>query len=970
MMNPSWMVAITPIVALSSEIVSEMEKPQEDYVSVEDRAKISLLNPSLQKRSIAKIRLKNGIEAYLISDPHAKHSAMSVAVKAGAWNDPADYPGMAHFVEHVLFMGNKSYPEENGYSKYITECAGTYNAFTSTDRTVYTFSVNHDGFIGALDRLAHFFIDPLLCTASIDRELLAVDQEHSKNIENDLWRQWMTLKEIGNPLHPNAGFSTGNAHTLSGIPQDALRTWYTSNYTPDRMRIVVVSPLPSKQLIEHVVSRFSLVQRPNLERTPRPIELKAFSNEQQGAMAYIKPVRDLKELSLVWELPSSFHPLDSDATTGFLCYLLNSPHEGGLIDTLKQAKWIQEGKVGFDRYGDTEIFFSINFALTEEGIRNREKIIEKTFQTLGKIVEETPYERFEEMQRLSLIRYQYQTRQNAFETVEYLAQKMLDEDLSTFPEQSILPSDFAPDLFQELLISLSPSSCSFMLTADPKLSGVEPSRKERWMGAEYAVVPYNSDYLSRWADPSDSVISLPSANPFIPEQLTLVPQDSNPASEPSAVIKDKQSKLYFLKDAFYEVPEIAMIFRIHTPVIDGSAHYAVLTELFCSAFHEKLHPTLHLAKVAGLSASLVPGHHYLQLTLSGYSEKAPKLANILFTAIKNLQISEERFAVLKELLTSSYANASKELPCWQGKELLDHLLVLPNPTQHQKLKVIESLDYKTFSSFCKEVLNQVFVEGITYGNSSKDEAMNLSSQLTTALNAEAFPESCLGKRQIRLLPKEEGPYVVVESTTSMGKAALLTIQQGPSSYRSRAKQLIAGRFLQELFFDRLRTKQQTGYLVTAKVLDVEGQLLQLFLVQSSSYQPQELLARFDLFLDEVNQEFDQLVSQDSFIKTRSMLVQELSLPPENLQGMASRFATLAFEYNCDFAYYPKLVEQIKQLSYDDMKSFVLETLSRNNTRRLAILMEGTLPGKRPFVYQRTAKEEISSLGELESRTYR
>jgi len=970
MMNPSWMIAITPMLAVTSEIVSEIDKPQSDYIFVEDKAKIPLFNPSMQKRSVAKIHLKNGIEAYLISDPDAKHSATSVAVKAGAWNDPADYPGMAHFVEHVLFMGNKSYPEENGYSKYISECAGTYNAFTSTDRTIYTFSVNHDGFIGALDRLAHFFIDPLLCTSSIDRELLAVDQEHTKNIENDFWRQWMTLKEIGNPLHPNAAFSTGNASTLGGIPQDALRNWYARHYTSDRIRVVVVSPLPTKQLIEHVVSRFSLVERSSSEQQSHTSELRAFSNNQQGAMVYLKPVRDFKELSLAWELPPSFHHLDSDTTAGFLCYLLNSPHEGGLIDTLKEAKWIQEGRIGFDRYGNTEVFFSMSFSLTEEGIRNREKIIEKTFQTLAKINEKNPIERFEEMQRLAFIRYQYQTRQNAYETVEFLAQKILDEDLSTFPEQTILPSAFAPDLFQELLEFLSPSTCSFMLTADPKLSGVETNRKERWMGAEYALIPFSKELLSNWSNHSASPISLPSTNPFIPEHLTLLPQDANPASTPSAIIVNKQSKIYFLKDEFYQVPEITTIFRIHTPSIDGTAHYAVLSELFSNAFHDKLQPTLHMAKVAGLGASLVPGHHYLQLTLSGYSEKAPKLASILFASIKHLQISEERFGVLKELLTSAYANASKELPYLQGKELLDHLLISPAPTQYQKLKVIESLDYKTFSAFCQEVLRQAFVEGIIYGNCSKDEAINISSQLTAALDADMFPESCLGKRKIRLLPKEDGPYLVVESTGSMGKAALLAIQQGSSSHSTRAKQVMSGRFLQELFFDRLRTKQQTGYIVKAKELDVEGQLLQLFIVQSSSHQPQELLARFDLFLDEINQEFDQLITQESFIKTRSMLVQELSLPPENLQGMASRFATLAFEYNGDFAYYPKLVEQIQQLSYEEMKNFVMETLSRNNTRRLAILMEGTLPGKRPFIYQRTAKEEISTLGELESRTYR
>ena len=34
----------------------------------------------------------------------------------------------------------------------------------------------------------------------------------------------MVFKETGNPKHPNRKFSTGNAKTLSGIPQEALKT--------------------------------------------------------------------------------------------------------------------------------------------------------------------------------------------------------------------------------------------------------------------------------------------------------------------------------------------------------------------------------------------------------------------------------------------------------------------------------------------------------------------------------------------------------------------------------------------------------------------------------------------------------------------------------------------------------------------------------------------------------------------------
>ena len=59
------------------------------------------------------------LEAYLISDPGVHESAAALAVEAGSWQDPKEYPGMAHFLEHMLFMGTTAYPNESEYMHYI-----------------------------------------------------------------------------------------------------------------------------------------------------------------------------------------------------------------------------------------------------------------------------------------------------------------------------------------------------------------------------------------------------------------------------------------------------------------------------------------------------------------------------------------------------------------------------------------------------------------------------------------------------------------------------------------------------------------------------------------------------------------------------------------------------------------------------------------------------------------------------------
>ena len=214
------------------------------FEEVEDLSFLPLLNPDLKERATAKLRLSNGMEALLISDEGASQSAVAVAVGAGSWRDPLEYPGMAHFCEHMLFMGTEKYPSENEFFSLISDYAGSTNAFTAPNRTVYMFSSETDGFTALLDRFAHFFIDPLFNPANIAREMHAVDQEFAKNIENDSWREYMIFKETGSQEHPNRLFSTGNSETLAKIPQSALKEWHKAHYVAGKMHLVLYSPLP------------------------------------------------------------------------------------------------------------------------------------------------------------------------------------------------------------------------------------------------------------------------------------------------------------------------------------------------------------------------------------------------------------------------------------------------------------------------------------------------------------------------------------------------------------------------------------------------------------------------------------------------------------------------------------------------------------------------------------------------------
>lgn len=62
----------------------------------------------LTSRAIIRlIMLPNGMEALLIQDATTDRSSASMDVRVGHLNDPEDLQGLAHFCEHLMFMGTE-----------------------------------------------------------------------------------------------------------------------------------------------------------------------------------------------------------------------------------------------------------------------------------------------------------------------------------------------------------------------------------------------------------------------------------------------------------------------------------------------------------------------------------------------------------------------------------------------------------------------------------------------------------------------------------------------------------------------------------------------------------------------------------------------------------------------------------------------------------------------------------------------
>lgn len=932
---------------------------------IEDAAKLPILTPAFAERHILKLQLENGLEAYLISDPNVDKSSAAMVVKTGSWEDPEDFPGTAHFLEHMLFLGTKKYPKESEYSRYISEHGGTYNAFTSSYFTAYLFAIDNNAFPEALDRLSSFFKEPLFNPSGVSRELNAINQEYAKNVENDDIREYYIQKEISNPDHPNHAFSMGNQASLQKVSQDTLKKWYASHYSANRMRLIVISNQPLEKLQNLVTEDFKGI--PNSNLPPLTTDLPLLSNETKGHMVYIEPVKNTRKLTLLWELPSHFASMQDSKPEKIVGYVLGHEGKKSLLSNLKKEKLAEAIACGGQIVGGKNFAFYLEVTLTDMGTKNVDEVIMQCFQAIANFQKKgVPSYLYDDLHTMDTINYQYQTREDAFEHIMKEAFWSANESLATYPEQSSIIQRFDPQAVKEFLSYLTPQNCIFDLLAPSSLTGVEYDRKEQWLGAHYTIKEIPESLLQTWENATTNAqIDLPDANPYIPKTLALVaaPITSKPSADsenyiphPKLLLNDDHGKIYWSPDTLYAMPQISWTFQIKSPSISpADAASMVLADLFVKNATEALSNYTYPASMAGLNFSFTRTDDGLSLSIDGFSDKADLLFLDIIKELKSLHPREQKFKIYKDALLRQYQNASLEMPILQSIEILKSLIYKDYVTDKNKALAIKKITFDKFEEFSSTLFNKAYIEGIIYGNIDEVNASLLASKLLASLDSQPYPKDEQYKKAIITLPEDKGPYFYELTTKAQGNAVILAITTEPFSFKVKAAQQILMQAMKEPFFTELRTKQQTGYIVLSRLEEFELHLFDLFAVQSNTHDGRDLLARFELFIEGFLQELTKAeVTQDRFDNIKKSLLSILQQPPKNVSEMGEVLNRIAFTYNGDFDWISKRIQGFQELTYEEFLESVQQVMGKQNKQRLAILLKGNIPEETALQYKKAA----------------
>lgn len=286
--------------------------------------------PALNHPRLHTETLANGLRVTLRHAPDLKRCAAALRVAAGSHDVPLAWPGLAHFLEHLLFLGTECFPAEQGLMAYVQGHGGQVNARTSERTTDFFFELPPQAFRGGLERLSDMLAHPRMNPDDQRREREVLHAEFVAWSRDATAQQQFALFDGLSAAHPLRAFHAGNRYSLP-VPQpefqQALKGFYQQYYQTGQMTLSLAGPQSLDEL-KAMAQAFAvaITRGEKVPQTKPTLLMDSSDNSYQQAGE-----RRLDLLFAFEALPDS-----SPEALAFLCHWLNTEKPGGLLAQLRE----------------------------------------------------------------------------------------------------------------------------------------------------------------------------------------------------------------------------------------------------------------------------------------------------------------------------------------------------------------------------------------------------------------------------------------------------------------------------------------------------------------------------------------------------------------------------------------------------------------------------------------------------------
>ncbi|HGJ5869613.1 MAG TPA: pitrilysin [Arsenophonus nasoniae] len=867
-------------------------------------------------RGYQAIKLANDMIVLLVSDSKANKSLAAVTLPVGTMESPDQQLGLAHYLEHMVLMGSKRYPEPGAISEFLQKHGGNHNASTAPNLTVYYLEVENDALGAATDRLASALAEPLLDPKNADRERNAVNAELTMARARDEMRLWQVRSETLNPAHPNSRFSGGNLETLSDKPgshlQTELKNFYYRYYSANLMKGILYGNQSLSQLAK--IAAETLGRIPNRKVIVPEITVPAITDKEKGIIIHYVPAQPKKALQLEFSIANNLTEFRSK-TDGYIGYLIGNRSHNTLADWLLKDGLAEEINVDVAPDVDSNNgIFSINVLLTDKGLENRDKIIAAIFSYIDLLKEKgIKNDYFNEMANVLKLSFQHNSIVRDMNYIQQLSNQMLNVPIAHVLDANYIADRFDPKAISSRLAELTPNNARIWF-----ISPNEPHNKEAYfLNAPYQVDKINSQQYQRWAELKKTIhFSLPELNPYIANDFSLI-KHSRTYQHPELVYEKGNVRIVYMPSQYFaDEPKGGVALDLRNEQSNKTAKSQVSAALLEYLTTLKLSQLSYQASIAGMEL-VVSSNLGLQLKTSGYTQHLAELTTKMVKEFLTFTISADEVAQAKswyrEQLEVTNNLKAFEL-AMQPKQRLENV---PYFEQGQRLKALETITANDILNYRQDTIENAALQAIVFGNLTQKQGIDIIKSIYHLLNNKG---KNWWRGDIIVVDKQHKVNFQYQANSTDNALAEIFIPTGYDRYRGFVLSNILANILHPWFFEQLRTQEQLGYAVFAFNTNLGEQWGLGFLLQSNSKTPDYLNARYQNFYQLAFKKLNAMQKKDFELYKKAILT-EMEQPPQTFYEEIDRFLPDFARNNFAFDSRAKIIKILKTVSQQDLLTF-------------------------------------------------
>jgi zinc protease len=236
--------------------------------------------------------LDNGLKVLVLEDRSIPNVAMYVWWRVGARNERTGITGLAHFFEHMMFMGGAKYGAR--FDPVMEAAGGSNNAYTSHDVTVYQDWIPASALPLVLDMERDRMSGMVFAPEKVQSERDVVTSEYRLGMEDPHERLAVQLRAAAYTVHPYQWDVIGWYEDIRSWRQADLEAFYDANYAPNNATFVIVGAVDPEETFRAVA-----VAMGGIPRKPDRLKIHSAEPEQKGERRVVFEAPDAQTVQVL-----------------------------------------------------------------------------------------------------------------------------------------------------------------------------------------------------------------------------------------------------------------------------------------------------------------------------------------------------------------------------------------------------------------------------------------------------------------------------------------------------------------------------------------------------------------------------------------------------------------------------------------------------------------------------------------------